>query len=165
MFRSLFLRVGTIVASHCEEYGKNFSVSNTAWDRIAEVNQQEGYTNRDRTLRLSIESGGCHGYLYKFSFENASAVDEGEDVTVVKSEETDAPRFTVDKYSIGKLQNATVDFYTELKGSAFVVVGNELVDQSCACAMSFSVKKKSTKPTAAAKLPNRPVGMGKPIAR
>lgn len=40
------------------------------------------------------------------------------------------------------MQNATIDYHSELKGAAFVVIGNELIDQSCACAMSFSLKSK-----------------------
>lgn len=48
----------------------------------------------------------------------------------------------VDKITVGKMVNAVVDYHRELKGAAFVVVGNELVDQSCACAMSFSLKRK-----------------------
>lgn len=51
------------------------------------------------------------------------------------------PRVVVDQLSISKLDGASLDYHSELKGSAFVVVGNSLVDQSCACAMSFSLKR------------------------
>lgn len=136
-------------------YEENFTVSSKAWNRIAEVNKTEGFSNAKRALRLAIESGGCHGYLYKFSFEELSNVDSQEDITLKPSdsvsfsdksvEPSDSlPQLVVDKHSLKKLQNATIDFHSELKGSAFVVVGNELVDQSCACAMSFSIKKKKS---------------------
>lgn len=139
-------------------YGKNFSISSNAWKRISEVNKNEGFSNSDRLLRLAIESGGCHGYLYKFSFEDLNKLDPQEDIKlssidcgVPTSEVSDSevpPQFALDKHSLSKLQNATIDFYSELKGSAFVVVGNELVDQSCACAMSFSLRKgKKEKPS------------------
>eukprot|EP00796_Vickermania_ingenoplastis_P005523 gene5523-3983_t len=133
-------------------YGRNFTVSQSAWKRIDEVNKTEGFSNNDRVLRLAIESGGCHGYLYKFAFEDVRKCDPKEDVTISAEETGDAlwksgssppstPQVVLDRHSISKLQNAVIDFHSELKGSAFVVIGNELVDESCACAMSFSIKK------------------------
>lgn len=162
MFRnSFFSRVTVPVGQNL--YAKYFSVSPRVWKRISEVNQREGYLNRKRILRLAIESGGCHGYLYKFSFDAAECVDSEDDIRICPSPHScnescassffsssslekmdDRPQLVVDKHTLRKLQNATIDFHSELKGSAFVVVGNELVDQSCACAMSFSVRKKKS---------------------
>lgn len=150
MLRFSLVRVAAAALS--DYYGKNFVVSPNAWNRISEVNKSEGFPNDKRPLRLAIESGGCHGYLYKFTFDDISKFDPSEDVKVKASDVEEAgggvesssasPEFVLDKFSLSKLQNAVVDFHSELKGSAFVVVGNELVDQSCACAMSFSIKKK-----------------------
>lgn len=134
-------------------YGKNFSVAPRTWEQINKKNAEEGFANDARYLRLAIDSGGCHGYLYKFSFEPVAEFNGEEDVVITEADAvppTDAtftgaqpsPRVVVDTLSVSKLDNATLDFHSELKGSAFVVVGNELVDQSCACAMSFSLKKK-----------------------
>lgn len=135
-------------------YSRNLRVSSRAWQRIAEKNKEEGFTDDARFLRLAIDSGGCHGYLYKFSFEPMDSFDKEEDLMM---RETDppgageraagaaahpAPQVVVDKTSLEKLQSAVLDYHSELKGSAFVVVGNELVDQSCACALSFSLRRK-----------------------
>lgn len=162
MFRkkSLYLLAASL---GCDLYAKHFSVSPRVWKRISEVNQREGFPNAKRILRLAIESGGCHGYLYKFSFDSednlnsledirisaplSSSVSEGSFCATSKSsleDLNDSPQLVIDKHTLEKLQNATIDFHSELKGSAFVVVGNELVDQSCACAMSFSVRKKKS---------------------
>nr|CCC90384.1 conserved hypothetical protein [Trypanosoma congolense IL3000] len=152
-------------------YGKSFSVTKRAWRRISEKNAEEGFTNDRRYLRLAIESGGCHGYAYKFLFEENSELVPDEDIVVAETDVTQLggqehpeavtateekevlenlhrgtpPRLVVDKHSVSKLLSAVVDFHSELKGSAFVVVGNELVDKSCACAMSFSMKKHQQK--------------------
>lgn len=142
-------------ASLPDFYGKNFTVAPRTWEQINRKNAEEGFANDARFLRLAIDSGGCHGYLYKFSFEPVAQFNGEEDVviteadTVASSDETftgaqPSPRVVVDTLSVSKLDKATLDFHSELKGSAFVVVGNDLVDQSCACAMSFSLKKKST---------------------
>ncbi|AAZ11218.1 Iron-sulfur assembly protein 2 [Trypanosoma equiperdum] len=168
---SLFLRC---VPPLSAVYGKSFSVTPRVWRRISEKNAEEGYGNDLRYLRLMIESGGCHGYAYKFLFEENSELVADEDVVVAESDvvqlpqpksqelrtvaegegegdvgESKAkgppPRLVVDKHSVAKLLSAVVDFHSELKGSAFVVIGNELVDKSCACAMSFSMKKQQQK--------------------
>ncbi|KAH9597488.1 hypothetical protein LSM04_009099 [Trypanosoma melophagium] len=154
-------------------YGTNFTVSDRVWRRISEKNAEEGFTNDRRFLRLAIDSGGCHGYAYKFSLEENNCLEPTDDVVVSeidaaklntnknnnnsnhKSEEdgkekeleSQGPpaRVVVDKLSLSKLQSAVIDYHSELKGAAFVVLGNELVDQSCACAMSFSLKKRPGK--------------------
>ncbi|RNF16818.1 uncharacterized protein Tco025E_05398 [Trypanosoma conorhini] len=134
-------------------YGSNFSVSGRVWRRISEKNAEEGFSNDQRFLRLAIDSGGCHGYKYNFSLEENAALVPEEDVVVAETDVAPAgavdgsgaqppPRVVVDKHSLAKLQAAVIDFHSELKGAAFVVVGNELVDESCACAMSFSIKKR-----------------------
>lgn len=136
-------------------YGKNFTVAPRTWEQINKKNAEEGFANDARFLRLAIDSGGCHGYLYKFSFEPVAQLNAEEDVVITEADAvppTDeaftgaqpSPRVVVDMLSVSKLDKATLDYHSELKGSAFVVVGNELVDQSCACAMSFSLKKKKT---------------------
>lgn len=76
-------RAASVSASKLSEvYGKNFVVRPGAWMRITEKNREDGTSNDRRYLRLAIESGGCHGFLYKFSFEPATAVDLGEDYLV-----------------------------------------------------------------------------------
>ncbi|ESL10601.1 hypothetical protein TRSC58_01663 [Trypanosoma rangeli SC58] len=134
-------------------YGHNFSVSGRVWRHICKKNAEEGFPNDQRFLRLAVDSGGCHGYKYNFSFEENTALVPEDDVVVAETDVVPAgaadssgaqpsPRVVVDKYSLTKLQAAVIDFHSELKGSAFVVVGNKLVDESCACSMSFSIKKR-----------------------
>ncbi|KAF8300102.1 putative Iron-sulfur assembly protein 2 [Trypanosoma cruzi] len=134
-------------------YGRSFTVSSRVWHRINEKNGEEGFQNDQRFLRLAVDSGGCHGYKYHFSFEENDALVPEEDVVVAETDVLPVgaegrsgveppPRVVVDRHSLTKLQAAVIDFHSELKGAAFVVVGNELVDESCACAMSFSIKKR-----------------------
>lgn len=159
MFRRSLLSY-CYAAAIAEHYGVNVSVSPRAWRRIAEKNDEEGFANNARFLRLAIDSGGCHGYLYKFSFDPMDTLDAEEDVLIKETDvlatppapssstasattglDAAPPQVVIDRISIGKLEEAVLDYHSELKGSAFVVVGNSLVDQSCACALSFSMKK------------------------
>lgn len=139
-------------------YGKHFTVSPRTWRRITEINDAEGFANDERFLRLAIDAGGCHGYLYKFAFEPKSELNKDEDIVVKESDVAQpgdegysgaqpSPQLVVDRISLTKLEKAVLDYHSELKGSAFVVVGNELVDQSCACALSFSIRKKGASNT------------------
>jgi Fe-S cluster assembly iron-binding protein IscA len=152
----------------------NVSVSQRCYENIKRVNRLEGLTCSDRFLRLSIESGGCQGFSYKFDFDTevsdakgraktraaGGEVEEAEEDDVAdirfyppvvtsdsasvsaaqEEQEKNVPFVVVDTETLKKLQGATLDYHSELKGSAFVVIGNELVDHSCACAMSFAIK-------------------------
>ncbi|CUG86434.1 iron-sulfur cluster biosynthesis protein, putative [Bodo saltans] len=143
-------------------YHNNFTISDRCWDRVHSKNQLESVSNNDRFLRLAVESGGCHGYMYKFQFDDALDQeddvmffeDELRDTTSAPSSEGDAASSSsssssttipavvvVDKSTAECMSKAVLDYHMELKGSAFVVVGNEKVDHLCACAMSFSVRK------------------------
>ena len=142
-------------------YHNNFTISERCWDRVHSKNRLESVPNKDRFLRLAVESGGCHGYMYKFMFDS-EPLDLEEDVVFFEDECSAAATTTtngdgaaasantsdghpamvvVDKNTAGCMEKAVLDYHEELKGSAFVVVGNEKVDHLCACAMSFSVKK------------------------
>jgi iron-sulfur cluster assembly 2 len=139
-------------------YHNNFTISGRCWDRVHSKNRLESVPNTDRFLRLAVESGGCHGYMYKFQFDDV--LDQEDDVmfyedelretttaTGSSSDELTQPSTTgpavvvVDKSTAECMSKAVLDYHMELKGSAFVVVGNEKVDHLCACAMSFSVRK------------------------
>ena len=56
-------------------------------------------------------------------------------------EDASEPFVVADKETLTKMKGGIIDYHTELKGSAFVVIGNEFVDHSCACAQSFSLRK------------------------
>ena len=130
----------------------NVKFTDRAWNRVAAVNAEENKPGRH--LRMEIASGGCHGFTYKFAFEDAPADATAGDVVFVNTAATaDTPaavpeaakqkheaRIVIDEASLEKLQGATIDYHSELKGSAFVVVGNELVDASCSCGMSISLR-------------------------
>lgn len=130
------------------------AVTARCWNRIRQINtrQKEIELQENPTaqfdwlkLRLSIESGGCRGFMYKFQFEN-ELIDPEEDVVLEAPPDENKvalsppAELVVDKISLGKMKGATIDYHSELKGSAFVVVGNELMDESCSCGQSFNLK-------------------------
>lgn len=81
-------------------------------------------------LRISISGGGCSGFQYGMSLEEAKAE---EDVVV----EFGGVTLLVDPFSAPLLAGVTVDFVDSLNGSGFKFE-NPNATSSCACGSSFS---------------------------
>lgn len=83
-------------------------------------------------FRVSVESGGCSGFQYKFAFDKIL----GDDDIIIK--ENQNIRVVVDSISIAFLANSTVDFVEDITSSAFEIK-NPNANSSCGCGTSFSV--------------------------
>lgn len=81
-------------------------------------------------LRIAISGGGCSGFQYGMSLEEAKS----EDDTVL---EYGAVTLLVDPLSAPLLEGVTVDFVDSLNGSGFKF-DNPNASASCACGSSFS---------------------------
>jgi iron-sulfur cluster insertion protein len=99
--------------------------------RIRALAEKEGLPSI--MLRLSVDSGGCNGFQYKFDLEKKAP---GADDTVVDFE---GSKLVVDTLSLEFLNGATVDFISDLSGESFQIK-NPNADSSCGCGTSFSVK-------------------------
>lgn len=93
-------------------------------------------------LRITVTSGGCHGFQYMMSLEPASKVDAEED-TVFESEEggdsAGKALIAMDEPSLELLSGSTIDYTMELIGSQFTVVNNPRASSNCGCGTSFDV--------------------------
>lgn len=100
----------------------------------------------DSHLRITVTSGGCHGFQYLMALEPAEKIDREEDTVFAAAEdaETDAKKGTaqvvMDQPSLELLKGSTVDFVTELIGSQFKIVGNPRASSSCGCGTSFDIQ-------------------------
>ncbi|TAJ79587.1 MAG: iron-sulfur cluster assembly accessory protein [Gallionellaceae bacterium] len=81
-------------------------------------------------LRIAISGGGCSGFQYGISLEEA----KNEDDTVL---EYGAVTLLVDPLSAPLLDGVSVDFVDSLNGSGFKF-DNPNASASCACGSSFS---------------------------
>jgi iron-sulfur cluster assembly 2 len=96
----------------------------------------------DSHLRVTVTSGGCHGFQYLMSLEGASKIDEEED-TVFAADASDGGGKAIvvlDEPSLELLKGSTVDFTTELIGSQFKITGNPRATSSCGCGTSFDIQ-------------------------
>lgn len=87
--------------------------------------------NPNLKLRVYITGGGCSGFQYGFTFDEA--VNDGD--TVIEKE---GVTLVVDPMSLQYLIGGTVDYTEGLEGSRFFV-NNPNATTTCGCGASFSV--------------------------
>jgi iron-sulfur cluster insertion protein len=105
------------------------SLTDQAAAKVLKLREGEG--NPDLKLRVYITGGGCSGFSYGFTFDEA--VNEGDSV-FVNGEVT----MVVDPMSIQYLAGSEVDYSEGLQGSQFLV-RNPNATSTCGCGSSFSI--------------------------
>lgn len=102
-------------------------VTDRAFARLAEI----GAADQGKVLRVAVEGGGCSGFQYDITLDDAPA----EDDLVLEGA---GEKVVVDNVSLPFLANATIDFSEELIGARFVIE-NPNATASCGCGTSFSM--------------------------
>jgi iron-sulfur cluster insertion protein len=81
-------------------------------------------------LRVFVQGGGCSGFQYGFTFDEAV---NDDDTTVDK----DGVRLLIDPMSFQYLVGAEIDYKDDLQGAQFVI-RNPNAASTCGCGSSFS---------------------------
>uniref|UniRef100_A0A0K8T9M0 Iron-sulfur cluster assembly 2 homolog, mitochondrial n=1 Tax=Lygus hesperus TaxID=30085 RepID=A0A0K8T9M0_LYGHE len=97
------------------------------------INKLKEVAAPNESLRITVDSGGCSGFLYNFELD--SNVSE-EDVVI----EEQGARVVIDNTSLSFLEGAIVDYHSELIKSSFRIVNNPKAEAGCSCGVSFAVK-------------------------
>lgn len=105
------------------------SLTDSAARKILALVNEEG--NTKLKLRVFVTGGGCSGFQYGFSFDEAV----NEDDTVISNKDAE---LLVDPLSYQYLVGSRVDYKEGLEGSRFIVE-NPLATTTCGCGMSFSI--------------------------
>lgn len=105
--------------------------------RLKEIMSKD--SNPLLALRITVESGGCHGFQYLMSLTNMSAVSSEYD-TVFEAGDGSGAKVVMDEPSLELLKGSQVDYTMELIGSQFKIVGNPAATSSCGCGTSFDIK-------------------------
>lgn len=91
----------------------------------------EGEGNPNLKLRIMITSGGCSGFSYNFSLDDA-----------VKDEDEvfhfDGVDVVIDEASIPFVEGAELDYVVDMMGASFQMK-NPNATSECGCGSSFSV--------------------------
>ena len=87
--------------------------------------------NPELKLRVYITGGGCSGFQYGFTFDEA--INDGD--TVI---EKNGVIMVIDSMSLQYLVGGVVDYIEGLEGSRFLV-SNPNATSTCGCGSSFSI--------------------------
>ncbi|KAH4605173.1 hypothetical protein HBH82_117580 [Parastagonospora nodorum] len=112
------------------------AISPRASNRLYAISS--GDKNPNLALRVSIESGGCHGFQYLMDLTDLGKEPASEEDTVFEGEKGE--KIVVDESSLELLNGSTVDYTMELIGSQFKITGIPGATSSCGCGTSFDIK-------------------------
>jgi len=102
--------------------------TSSAAGKVKALIEEEG--NDNLKLRVFVSGGGCSGFQYGFTFDEA--VNDGD--TAV---ETDGVTLLIDPMSYQYLVGAEIDYTEGLEGAQFVI-RNPNANTTCGCGSSFS---------------------------
>jgi iron-sulfur cluster insertion protein len=105
------------------------TISESAVRRIEEIRTAEG--NELLLLRVAVDGGGCSGFQYGFSLDEAVGDED-------KIFEAGSVKVVVDETSLDLLAGSEVDFVEELGGS-FFSMRNPNAASTCGCGSSFAI--------------------------
>ncbi|KAH8922950.1 hypothetical protein BT69DRAFT_1281837 [Atractiella rhizophila] len=93
-------------------------------------------------LRVLVESGGCHGYQYKFSLlQSLSPPAFNPTTDLIFTSPGGEADVVTDRTSLKLLNGSKIDYATELIGSSFKVTENPNAQGAgCGCGVSWAPK-------------------------
>jgi iron-sulfur cluster insertion protein len=100
-----------------------------AISKLKELVAEEG--NPNLMLRVFVQGGGCSGFQYGFTFDEAQNEDDFDFVY-------DSVKVIVDAMSMQYLQDSAIDYREDAMGASFVINNPQAVS-TCGCGSSFSV--------------------------
>jgi iron-sulfur cluster insertion protein len=102
--------------------------TDNAASKVKQLIEEEG--NSELKLRVFVTGGGCSGFQYGFTFDEA--VNE-DDTTLQKGNVT----LLIDPMSLQYLMGAEIDYQENVEGAQFVIK-NPNATSTCGCGSSFS---------------------------
>lgn len=112
-----------------EEMSMPLIFTDNAAGKVRELIEEEG--NPALKLRVFVTGGGCSGFQYGFTFDEAT----NDDDTLL---EKGGVTLLIDPMSYQYLVGAEIDYTEGLEGSQFVI-RNPNANSTCGCGSSFSV--------------------------
>lgn len=107
----------------------SFGVTEAAAKRIAWVLNQEEH--KGLMLRIAVSGGGCSGFQYSFTFDDA----KGETDLLIQR---DGASVLIDETSLELLNGSEIDYVEDMIGASFQIK-NPQAKSTCGCGNSFSV--------------------------
>ena len=102
--------------------------TDSAAAKVADLIAEEG--NNELKLRVFVQGGGCSGFQYGFTFDDAVNEDDTQF-------EKNGVTLLVDSMSFQYLVGSEIDYKEDINGSQFVIK-NPNATTTCGCGSSFS---------------------------
>jgi iron-sulfur cluster insertion protein len=102
--------------------------TDAAAGKVRQLIDEEG--NPELKLRVFVTGGGCSGFQYGFTFDEAT----NEDDTAMQK---DGVTLLIDPMSLQYLMGAEIDYQSSAEGEQFVIK-NPNATSTCGCGSSFS---------------------------
>jgi iron-sulfur cluster insertion protein len=102
--------------------------TDSAADKVKSLIDEEG--NADLKLRVFVTGGGCSGFQYGFTFDEAVSEDDTE-------MQKNGVTLLIDPMSLQYLMGAEIDYQEGIEG-AQLVIRNPNATSTCGCGSSFS---------------------------
>ena len=103
--------------------------TDAAATKVSELIAEE--ENPNLKLRVFISGGGCSGFQYGFTFDEA--IEDGDSQV-----ENQGVTLLIDPMSVQYLMGAEIDYKEDLQGAQFII-RNPNAQTTCGCGQSFSV--------------------------
>ena len=114
---------------------ETLTFTDAAAEKVYSLIEEENNTKLN--LRVFITGGGCSGFQYGFTFDEAI---NDDDIVVEKKtsgDKSSAVKLLVDTMSFQYLKNATIDYREDVNGAQFII-RNPNAKTTCGCGSSFS---------------------------
>lgn len=125
--------MNTVQDNKSNNKNKSLVFTDSAANKVAELIAEEN--NPELKLRISIQGGGCSGFQYDFSFDEAV----NDDDFVFKKNNA---QLLIDAMSYQYLSGAEIDYRDDLDGARFIV-RNPNAKTTCGCGSSFAVNEQA----------------------
>jgi iron-sulfur cluster assembly protein len=110
----------------------NFKITDSAIKEIKKAMIESELDLENNVVRVSVQAGGCSGFMYGLGFEEKNEVDDENDVT----ENHEDLSVVIDKKSLLFLDGVTVDWVDDLNQRGFKF-NNPNATKTCGCGKSF----------------------------
>ena len=104
-------------------------ITESAKAKVIDLLSEEN--NPTLMLRTFVQGGGCSGFSYGFTFDEAQNEDDFDFVY-------DSVKVVVDAMSMQYLQDSAIDYKEDAMGASFVINNPQAVS-TCGCGSSFSI--------------------------
>jgi iron-sulfur cluster assembly accessory protein len=133
MFKHFYLYIKTFPLKNYTQFRtmSNLIITSSCATKIKEYSIN---TNTNFRLRISVNSGGCSGFQYKFNMDQSKLLPN--DIIVKKY----GIEVVTDDISYEYIKNSTIDYDNGMMRSAFIVQDNPQSESACGCGSSFAKK-------------------------